>query len=149
MQAIENGLAWLQDAEADAEATAGGGSASADDAAAAGSAEARQQGGASTSAPSGAGKGKRKAMTAEDVMAKHAEKGRKAREAEKQATWFDLKVNTSVYVTGLPDDVMETEVAEVRLASLACDLWHVVPYLHVGCALMHSNYLHQCMVDVM
>ncbi|XP_044499616.1 splicing factor U2AF-associated protein 2 isoform X2 [Mangifera indica] len=28
-------------------------------------------------------------------------------------TWFDLKVNTHVYVTGLPDDVTEEEVMEV------------------------------------
>eukprot|EP00955_Chlamydomonas_euryale_P019368 206326-Chlamydomonas_euryale.AAC.12 len=32
---------------------------------------------------------------------------------EKPATWFELKVNTSVYVTGLPDDVTVEEVAEV------------------------------------
>ena len=31
---------------------------------------------------------------------------------EAKQGWFDLKKNTSVYVTGLPEDVTEAEVAE-------------------------------------
>eukprot|EP00884_Botryococcus_braunii_P010462 jgi/Botrbrau1/19417/Bobra.0338s0044.1 len=59
----------------------------------------------------GKGKGKR---TAEDVVEKHKEKARKAKEAaEKEQSWFDMKVNTSVYVTGLPSDVTEGELAQV------------------------------------
>lgn len=47
-------------------------------------------------------------------MEKHREKQKRAREsAEEQAKWFDMKVNTSVYITGLPDDATETEVAQV------------------------------------
>ena len=50
----------------------------------------------------------------EDVVERIAEKKRKAAEqAEAQKNWFDLKVNTSVYVTGLPDDVDEGQLAEV------------------------------------
>ena len=36
--------------------------------------------------------------------------------AEKEAAWFDLKVNTSVYVQGLPDDVSEAEMVQARPA---------------------------------
>ncbi len=32
---------------------------------------------------------------------------------ERPAGWFDLKVNTSVYVTGLPSDVTAKEISEV------------------------------------
>ena len=53
-----------------------------------------------------------KVKTAADVIAKHAEKSKREREA-KERKWFDLKVNTSVYVTGLPEDITETEFAEV------------------------------------
>ncbi|KAK9833990.1 hypothetical protein WJX81_001143 [Elliptochloris bilobata] len=50
---------------------------------------------------------------AEAVMEKIREKQKRAREAsEKEAAWFDLKVNTSVYVQGLPDDVTETEMGQ-------------------------------------
>lgn len=31
-------------------------------------------------------------------------------------TWFELKVNTHVYVTGLPDDVTEEEVSHVTVS---------------------------------
>lgn len=59
----------------------------------------------------GAGRGK---SGAESVMEKHLEKQKRAREAaEAQAKWFDLKKNTSVYVTGLPDDASEAEIAQV------------------------------------
>ncbi len=34
--------------------------------------------------------------------------------------WFDLKVNTSVYVTGLPDDVTVEELVEVWIESPLC-----------------------------
>ncbi len=49
-------------------------------------------------------------------MEKHREKQKRAREsAEEQAKWFEVKVNTSVYITGLPDDATEGEVAQVRV----------------------------------
>jgi HIV Tat-specific factor 1 len=54
---------------------------------------------------------------AESVMEKHLEKQKRAREsAEAQAAWFDLKKNTSVYITGLPDDATEAEIAQVGAA---------------------------------
>jgi hypothetical protein len=34
----------------------------------------------------------------------------KEEKEKKEATWFDLKQNTSVYVTGLPEDVSVEEV---------------------------------------
>ena len=62
----------------------------------------------------GSEKGKGKKRGAEEVMERIAEKKRKAKEqAEAQKQWFDLKVNTSVYVTGLPDDIDEAKLAEV------------------------------------
>lgn len=33
---------------------------------------------------------------------------------DKPPGWFELKVNTSVYVTGLPDDVTAPQIVEVR-----------------------------------
>ncbi|PSC73552.1 Splicing factor U2AF-associated 2 [Micractinium conductrix] len=39
------------------------------------------------------------------------EKSKKAKEGKPQG-WFDLKINTNVYVTGLPDDVTEAELLE-------------------------------------
>lgn len=36
-------------------------------------------------------------------------------------SWFDLKVNTHVYVTGLPDDVTAEEVS-VTFKLLACSV---------------------------
>lgn len=56
---------------------------------------------------------------AEAVLEKRREKAKKAKEAAEAAqpkAWFDLKINTSVYVTGLPDDVTEMELAQVCLA---------------------------------
>ncbi|KAK9862843.1 hypothetical protein WJX84_004994 [Apatococcus fuscideae] len=53
---------------------------------------------------------------AEAVLEKRKEKAKKAKEAAEAAqpkAWFDLKINTSVYVTGLPDDVTEMELAQV------------------------------------
>lgn len=68
----------------------------------------------------GSGKGEadadadRKKTGAESVLEKHQERQKRAREqAEAQAQWFDLKENTSVYMTGLPDDVTEAEIAQV------------------------------------
>jgi HIV Tat-specific factor 1 len=44
-------------------------------------------------------------------MAEHKEKAAKRQAAEQQKQgWFDLKVNTSVYITGLPDDTTPAEV---------------------------------------
>lgn len=66
-------------------------------------------------ASAGKEKGKGKKRGGEEVMERIAEKKRKAAEqAEAQKHWFDLKVNTSVYVTGLPDDVDESQLAEVK-----------------------------------
>ena len=73
-----------------------------------------------TSAPAqapgmGAKVGKGTKRGAEEVMDRIAEKQKRAKEqAEAQKQWFDLKVNTSVYVTGLPDDITEVQLAEVR-----------------------------------
>ena len=56
-----------------------------------------------------------------NAAADHAERKKREKEQkEKKAAWFDLKVNTSVYVTGLPDDVTEAEFAEVRLLLSCC-----------------------------
>lgn len=63
-------------------------------------------------------KGKGKKRSGADLMEKLAEKKRKAAEQEEaQKRWFDLKVNTSIYITGLPDDVDEGELAEVICSS--------------------------------
>jgi hypothetical protein len=63
------------------------------------------------------GKGKGKKRGAEAVMERIAEKQKRAKEeAEKKKQWFDIKVNTSVYVSGLPDDITEGQLAEVRLS---------------------------------
>ena len=66
-------------------------------------------------------------MTAADVVAKHQAKAAKEKEEQK---WFDLKQNTSVYITGLPTDVTEAEMAEVGFLrnpvgsrSGYCDVW--------------------------
>jgi hypothetical protein len=49
------------------------------------------------------------------------ERAKKAKEAaEKEQTWFEPKVNTSVYVTGLPSDVTEAELAQV-CSLLSCE----------------------------
>jgi hypothetical protein len=52
----------------------------------------------------------------EAAIAAHKEKAAKRQEAkdqQQQQGWFDLKVNTSVYVTGLPGDTTPEEVAGV------------------------------------
>ncbi len=54
---------------------------------------------------------------ADAAIADHKEKLAKRKEADaesaaKQAAWFELKKNTSVYVTGLPLDVTEEEVEQ-------------------------------------
>lgn len=52
---------------------------------------------------------------AEEVFERIADKQKKAKmQEEAQKQWFDLKVNTSVYITGLPDDISEAQLAEVR-----------------------------------
>ncbi|KAF5179797.1 Splicing factor-like protein, partial [Thalictrum thalictroides] len=49
-----------------------------------------------------------------DRKRKLPEKQVEKKEANKPPdSWFDLKVNTHVYVTGLPDDVTAEEVVEV------------------------------------
>lgn len=55
-----------------------------------------------------------KAETEPDVKQKVPEKPAEKKEANKPPdSWFDLKVNTHVYVTGLPDDVTVEEIVEV------------------------------------
>lgn len=67
----------------------------------------------------GGEKGKGKKRSAADVMERIAEKKKKAKEqAEAQKQWFDLKKNTSIYVTGLPDDIDEPQLAEVSLKKI-------------------------------
>lgn len=86
------------------------------------------QAGPSGSAAAGR-RGSKSETTASDVIAKH----KRAREAEKKAAWFDLKVNTSVYITGLPEDATEAEVAEVCVAG--CSVAYELPLMydvHVG-----------------
>ncbi|KAJ9669894.1 hypothetical protein PVL29_026454 [Vitis rotundifolia] len=52
--------------------------------------------------------------TKHDAKRKLPEKQAEKKEANKPPdSWFDLKVNTHVYVTGLPDDVTVDEVVEV------------------------------------
>ena len=65
------------------------------------------------------GKRKGKDVTAADVVAKH--KAKAAKDKQEGQQWFDLKQNTSVYVSNLPTDVTEAEIAEV--SCLACALW--------------------------
>lgn len=63
------------------------------------------------------GKGKAKRRP-EDVMERIKDKQKKAKiQEDAQKQWFDLKVNTSVYVTGLPDDISEAQLAEVGIFS--------------------------------
>nr|CAD1837140.1 unnamed protein product [Ananas comosus var. bracteatus] len=55
-----------------------------------------------------------KAETKLEKKRKSSEKPTEKKEANKPPdSWFDLKVNTHVYVTGLPDDVTVEEVVEV------------------------------------
>ncbi|MCL7052318.1 hypothetical protein MKW94_030598, partial [Papaver nudicaule] len=48
-----------------------------------------------------------------DVKRKAPEKEEKKEANKPPESWFDLKVNTHVYITGLPDDVTAEEVVEV------------------------------------
>ncbi|XP_066334857.1 splicing factor U2AF-associated protein 2-like [Miscanthus floridulus] len=59
-------------------------------------------------------KGSDKAETRGDKKRKSSEKPAEKKEANKPPdSWFDLKVNTHVYVNGLPDDVTVEEIVEV------------------------------------
>lgn len=59
-------------------------------------------------------KGKRRTKLQESALLVAQERAKKARAAQEgQQHWFDLKKNTSVYVTGLPSDVTENEMVEV------------------------------------
>ena len=55
----------------------------------------------------------RKKGAAESVLEKHAERAKRAREAAEEK-WRDLKHVTSVYISGLPDDATEDEIAKVN-----------------------------------
>jgi len=69
--------------------------------------------------------GKGKKRSGEDIIEREKERAKKAKEeAIKKAEWFELKQNTSVYVSGLPSDVTEGEVAQV----VPCN----VDILHAG-----------------
>lgn len=58
--------------------------------------------------------GKGKKRSGEDIIEREKERSNKAKEeATRKAEWFELKQNTSVYVSGLPSDVTEEEVAQV------------------------------------
>ena len=48
---------------------------------------------------------------AEAVIEKHREKAKRAREQEDK--WLGVQNNMAVYVTGLPDDTTEAELAQV------------------------------------
>ena len=57
---------------------------------------------------------KGKKRSGEDIIEREKERSKKAKEAAtRKAEWFELKQNTSVYVSGLPSDVTEEEVAQV------------------------------------
>ena len=57
-------------------------------------------------------RGKPAKMTdAESVIEKHLEKAKRAREQEDK--WLGVQNNLAVYVTGLPDDTSEAELAQV------------------------------------
>ena len=60
-------------------------------------------------------------------MERIAEKQKRAKEeAEASKQWFEMKQNTSVYVTGLPDDVTPEEMAEVYICTIYLiysDIW--------------------------
>ncbi|KAI3868363.1 hypothetical protein MKX03_029862 [Papaver bracteatum] len=48
-----------------------------------------------------------------DAKRKAPEKEEKKESNKPPNSWFDLKVNTHVYITGFPDDVTAEEVVEV------------------------------------
>lgn len=81
-----------------------------------GAQEAAAQSAAAPAAAKEAGKegGKGKKRSGEDIIEREKERSKKAKEdATRKAEWFELKQNTSVYVSGLPSDVTEEEVAQV------------------------------------
>ena len=52
---------------------------------------------------------------AESVIEKHLEKAKRAREQEDK--WLGVQNNLAVYVSGLPDDTTEAELAQVSQSS--------------------------------
>ena len=60
----------------------------------------------------------------EAAMQREKEKIAAAKEEKekKEQTWFDLKQNTSVYVTGLPEDVTIDEVRSSRVLASPSEL---------------------------
>lgn len=61
----------------------------------------------------GKGKGSKK-RSGEEIIEKEKDRAKKAKEdAAKKVEWFELKQNTSVYISGLPSDVTEEEVVQV------------------------------------
>ena len=52
---------------------------------------------------------------AESVIEKHLEKAKRAREQEDK--WLGVQNNLAVYVSGLPDDTTEAELAQVSRPS--------------------------------
>lgn len=66
----------------------------------------------------GKGKGSKK-RSGEDIIEREKDRAKKAKEAAvKKAEWFELKQNTSVYVSGLPSDVTEEEIGQVGQQSI-------------------------------
>ncbi|KAK9820468.1 hypothetical protein WJX72_010675 [[Myrmecia] bisecta] len=95
-------------ADQDAAAEAGPSDADPDSSAAAPPDEPMNGNGNASMGPKGAGK------RGAEVIEREKEKQKRAKEeAEKQAQWFDLKINTSVYVTGLPEDVTVPDIVAV------------------------------------
>jgi hypothetical protein len=66
---------------------------------------------AAEAAPAGEGAAGAKRDVREAALEAAREKSKKAKAGQPQG-WFELKVNTSVYVTGLPEDVTEAELVE-------------------------------------
>ena len=52
------------------------------------------------------------------MIEKHLEKAKRAREQEDK--WLGVQNNLAAYVTGLPDDTSEAELAQVTCVSPPC-----------------------------
>ena len=92
--------------------------------------KAKAAAGATAAKEAGKQGGKGKKRSGEDIIEREKERSKKAKEAAtKKAEWFELKQNTSVYVSGLPSDVTEEEVAQVK-----CSPFHMRKVLLCRCS---------------